>query len=331
MSKNLKTYLEQCKAAYYAGAPIISDSQYDELEKLYKGELDIGSPQGKVDHLFKMYSLQKFYIGEDTFPEWRSPTGKYLLEEVETPKLDGAAIALRYLRGKLHSVLRRGDGERGDDISHLFQVIHPEMGIPKKIEGLSKDTATNGFHQITGEVVAPARIKNSRNYASGALGLDDPKEFYFRELEFFAYDIQESPFETYIGNLFFLRDNGFWTPYTHTTSHLPKDGTVVRVESNAEYKNLGFTSKYPRGAFAVKERSEGVETTILDVIWSPGKSGKITPVAILDPIIIEGARISRATLNNFGFIEALGVEIGDKVLVERAGGIIPRIIRKVPN
>ena len=91
---------------------------------------------------------------------------------------------------------------------------------------------------------------------------------------------------------------------------------------------MGFTSKHPRGAFAVKERSEGVKTTILDVIWDTGKTGKVTPVAILEPINIDGARVARATLNNPGFIEALGVGIGDSVMVERAGGIIPRIIGK---
>ena len=91
---------------------------------------------------------------------------------------------------------------------------------------------------------------------------------------------------------------------------------------------MGYTSKHPRGAYALKERTAGIKTKILDVIWQTGKSGKVTPVAILEPIEIDGATVSRATLNNFGFIEALGVQIGDSVMVERAGGIIPRIIKK---
>ena len=317
MSKSLKEYLEFCKKCYYEGHPVLSDSQYDELELLYKEELPIGGPGGRIEHLYKMYSLQKFYNVDD------SPFSEFI-NLVETPKLDGAALALRYFDGELHSVVTRGDGNAGEDVTHLFQVIHREMSIPKSL----KNSAMKGFHQITGEVVAPKSIKNARNYAAGALNLKDAREFYFKELEFFAYDYQESPFETYRTTLFFLRDLGFLTPITHDTHHLPKDGMVYRLESNKEYKKLGFTNKHPRGAYALKERSAGKKTTILDVIWQTGKTGKVTPVAILEPINIDGATVSRATLNNPGFIEALGVQIGDSVMVERAGGIIPRIIKK---
>lgn len=322
--QNLKDYLEECKKHYYAGTPIISDNQYDELEVLYKGDLYVGTPHGRTEHLYRMYSLQKFYPG-DNLPDWRS--GIHRSQEVETPKLDGAAVSLRYLHGRLHSVVTRGDGEFGQDITHLFKAIHEDTRIPKKILSTG-EKPNNGFYQITGEIVSPESIKNARNYAAGALGLKDAFEFYNKEVEFFAYDLQPSPFETYTANLYFLRDCGFNTPLTHDTSHLPKDGTVIRLDSNQEYMNLGFTNKHPRGAFAFKERSEGVKTKITDVDWQTGKSGKVTPVAILEPIEIDGARVSRATLNNVGFIEALGVQIGDEVMVERAGGIIPRIIKK---
>jgi len=320
MSKNLKEYLELCKKEYYAGNPIISDAQYDELELLYKGELNVGTSGGRIIHFYKMYSLNKIYdINKSPFSEF--------LACVRTPKLDGAAVALRYLRGTLHSIVTRGDGEYGEDITHLFKVINPKLNIPKKIEGCL-NTAENGFHQITGEIVAPANIENARNYAAGALNLKDPGEFYTRDLTFFAYDLQISQFETYLATLWFLRDQGFKTPLTHDTSIYPKDGEVYRVESNKKYNELGYTSKHPRGAFALKERTEGIKTTIKDVVWQTGKTGVVTPVAILEPINIDGAIVSRATLNNPGFIESLGISIGDAVMVERAGGIIPRIIKK---
>ena len=318
MSDDLKDYLKQCKEAYYGGEPIIDDAQFDELELLCNDELPIGAPGGRVEHLRKLYSLNKFYVGEDV---------PNLVNYVMTPKLDGAALALRYLHGHLHSVVTRGDGDQGEDVTFLFQAIHRETRIPKKIK-LPKKTAVNGFHQITGELVSPKRIKNARNYAAGALNLKDPKEFYFKEVEFYAYDFQNTHFETYIGTLYFLRDKGFNTPYTHDTSHLKKDGFVYRLENNADYYNEGYTSKHPRGAFAIKERSKGIKTTLLSVEWETGKTGKVTPVAILDPIDIDGATVSRATLNNPGFIEALKLQIGDSVMVERAGGIIPRIIKK---
>jgi DNA ligase (NAD+) len=104
---------------------------------------------------------------------------------------------------------------------------------------------------------------------------------------------------------------------------------VFRLDDNAEFKKYGQTAKHPRGAYALKVRTEGVPTKLLDVVWQTGKSGKVTPVAILDPIEIDGAKISQATLNNIKYIEDLGLEIGCTVAVERAGGIIPRVLKRI--
>jgi DNA ligase (NAD+) len=310
----LKKYLEECKEAYYAGKPIISDDQYDNLEELCKEDLGIGTNRGRVKHFYKMYSLQKFYPEDNHL--------YYQPDYIETPKLDGAAIALRYVNGELDSVVTRGNGEYGEDVSHLFTDDNcTKLGIPTSI-------LQEGLHQITGELVAPIYISNSRNYASGALGLKDPTEFWCKDIAFFAYGIKPCQTLFYQDDLRYLKFY-FYNVVNHSDdSSYPKDGAVFRIDDNKEYEKAGFTSKHPRGAFALKVRSEGVKTTILDVVWDVGKSGKVTPVALLEPINIDGATVSRATLNNPGFIEALGVEIGDKVFVERAGGIIPRIIRK---
>ena len=226
--------------------------------------------------------------------------------------------------GKLNSVVTRGNGEYGEDITHLFK---DSLNITKLIPA---DLELPLTIQVTGEIVAPKYINNARNYAAGALSLKNSAEFWTKEIIFVAYDMQ--PYEgitTYSANLALCRRLGFYTVDDDSiTDDFPQDGRVVRVDSIDRYLREGFTSKHPKGAFAVKERTEGVKTKILDVVWQTGKSGKVTPVAILDPIEIDGATVSRATLNNFGFIEALGVQIGDSVFVERAGGIIPRIIRK---
>jgi DNA ligase (NAD+) len=316
MSRNLKEFLEECKLAYYSGDPIISDDQYDHLEEICNEDLSVGTNRGRTRHWFQMYSLQKVYLGED--PPWDKQN------MVCTPKLDGAAIALRYLNGTLDSVVTRGNGEYGDDVSHLFQDprLYGLLYIPQTID-------VEGAVQINGELVAPKYIENARNYAAGALGLKNAVVFSDRILTFFAYSIQPYPTDWYQVDMRLLNDNGFisvwsdqdWTDY-------PTDGLVHRLDSNIKFDEMGYTNKHPRGAYALKKRTEGVKTKILDVIWQTGKSGKVTPVAILDPIDIDGATVSRATLNNFGFIEALGVSIGDSVMVERAGGIIPRIIRK---
>ena len=316
MSNNLKEFLIECKEAYYAGDPIISDEQYDHLEDICNEDLSVGTHRGKTRHWFRMYSLQKVYVGED--PPWDK------INMVCTPKLDGAAIALRYINGTLDSVVTRGDGEYGDDVSHLFTDprLYEPMNIPQAID-------IEGAVQINGELVAPKFIENARNYAAGALGLKNPVVFGDRILTFFAYSIQPYPTDWYQMDMRFLNDNGFisvWSDQDWTD--WPSDGLVHRVDSNIKFDEMGYTNKHPRGAYALKVRTEGVKTKILDVVWQTGKSGKVTPVAILEPIEIDGATVSRATLNNFGFIEALGVRIGDSVMVERAGGIIPRIIRK---
>jgi DNA ligase (NAD+) len=317
MSEKLKEYLELCKSEYYAGNPIISDAQYDNLEEIYSEDLTIGTNKGKTRHWYKMYSLQKFYKG-DKLPNF---------SDVRiSPKLDGVSLALRYIDGEFDSAVTRGNGEYGDDVSHLltYDWDHTciNIGIDWKIPALK------GAIQITGELVAPSHIKNSRNYAAGSLGLKEGKEFVNKDLKFFAYDAQPTPLKRYGEVLGYLQHAGFHVVGRPPCGDYPTDGSVHRVESIDEYYDLGFTSKHPRGAYALKERTEGVKTRILDVNWQTGKSGKVTPVAILDPIEIDGATISRATLNNPGFIEALGVQIGDSVMVERAGGIIPRIIRK---
>ena len=107
------------------------------------------------------------------------------------------------------------------------------------------------------------------------------------------------------------------------------DGIVFRVEDNAKFIEMGYTAKFPRGAYALKQRKEGVETTLLAVEWNTGRTGRVTPTAILEPVYIGDKLISRATLNNPGFIEMLGLCIGDTVGVQLSGDIIPTITHKV--
>lgn len=317
MSKSLKEFLEICKEAYYAGCPIISDDQYDNLEEICNEDLSVGTNRGRTRHWYRMYSLQKVYEG-DKLPFTRGM--------VSTAKLDGAAIALRYINGKFVSAVTRGNGEYGEDISHLLEYDwdHTCINI-----GIDWEIPIDGVVQITGEIVAPKTIKNARNYAAGALNLKSGEEFVNADIKFIAYGIQPYPTGWYFSDMEELRKAGFNTVWREEPfDEYPTDGRVHRLNSNKEFEEAGYTSKHPRGAYALKVRTEGIETKIIGVTWQTGKSGKVTPVAILEPIEIDGATVSRATLNNVGFIEALGVCIGDSVMVERAGGIIPRIIRK---
>lgn len=331
MSEVLK-FLEEARKSYYEGNPIISDEQYDALEERYGEASKPGYALDKgIPHLAPMYSLRKIYEGEDSFPEWITDPILNRTTISRTVKLDGSACSLIYIKGELSAAITRGDGEKGLEFTHLLTKFNAkQMGIPTKIAALM-----DGVYQISGEIVAPKTIPNARNYASGALSLKSPAEFSERELYFVAYECYPYINPTYTSAMKRLaKEMNFDTVVTSGEEFLnffPTDGEVIRVDKYNRYTSLGFTSKYPRGAIALKTRTEGIKTQLLDVIWQTGKSGKVTPVAILEPIDIDGAIVSRATLNNVGFIQALDIEIGDYVQVERSGGIIPRIICKADD
>ena len=307
----MREFLEHAAKKYYEGDPIISDEQFDVLADVYKFN-DVGHQiTDGVPHIHRMYSLQKFFDIED------APAGK---EYVSSPKLDGAAVSLVYIRGELQLALTRGDGLHGKDITDKMQ-----HKVPLQITGKPAEDVV----QITGELVAPKTIPNARNYAAGALNLKDTGEFLERNVSFVAYDMQPSHLLRWTGTLEYLFLMGFATVMHVQDDVYPTDGLVYRMNENKEFDKQGYTSHHPRGAFALKEKKEGVITKLVDVIWQTGKSGVVTPVGILDPVTIGDAVIQKATLHNIDYIRSLNLEIGCKVEVIRSGEIIPRILRRV--
>jgi len=312
----LHKYLDQASEAYYAGNPIINDLAFDILaDSCNYNKIGAQVHGRKAKHAYQMYSLQKWYEDEGR----ESPLKNE--QFTSSIKLDGAAISLLYLHGYLAMAVTRGDGIEGQLITDKVY----EFGnlVPLKIN-------SNLKLQITGEIVAPKHIENARNYAAGSLNLKDLAEFRTRAIQFFAYQISPILYETWTDDMLWLKNNGFNTVLEPDLDKIyPTDGLVVRVIDNKRFEELGYTSKHPRGAYAVKERAKHVETKLLGVEWNVGKTGKVTPTAILEPVYIGDALISRATLNNPGFIEALDLKIGDTVAVARAGEIIPCILHKV--
>ena len=312
----LEQYLNVASRAYYAGTPVISDAQFDQLADSI-GYNAVGAKQhGNVEkHVYQMYSLQKHYEDE----KQKRPLEEYRDLAISI-KLDGAAISILYVDGNLVRGLTRGDGTEGQLITDKLLATNL---VPHTIP-------VTGVVQITGEVVAPINIENARNYAAGALNLKSIDEFKTRAIGFFAYGVQPSLSPTFTQDLAELRKCGFSTINEQDLDKIyPCDGVVFRVNDNKTFYELGYTAKHPRGAYARKERAKHVETKLLDVEWQVGKSGKVTPVAILEPVYIGDALVSRATLNNPGFIEMLDLQIGDTVAVIRSGEIIPCILHKV--
>lgn len=307
----MKDFLDRASKAYYEGEPIISDAEFDTLASHFNYSSVGHTITGGVPHYYRMYSLQ------NCFDLAAAPLN--LKDCVETPKFDGAAVSLLYVGGKLSLALTRGDGKLGRDITDKMELLVPNtLGI-------------DGVRQVNGEVVAPKDIPNARNYAAGALNLKDIDEFASRDLTFIAYDLVKSPYRDYEITMVSLHDySGFLTVYDgRWAKDFPTDGLVYRINDNKQYEKMGHTSHHPRGAFALKEVQKGEVTTLIDVIWQTGKSGVVSPVAILEPVEIGGAKVSRATLHNIEYINGLDLEIGCQVEVIRSGEIIPRIVRRV--
>ena len=318
MNEAKQLFKLKCDHAYYNELEsIISDSVYDAIF----GESDtVGAAGYRIDtpHYVRMYSLQKHYAEDGQAPLHDSDC-------ITSPKLDGAAVSLLYGSGCFIRALTRGDGVKGLDVTENVRHL-----VPAKIAG------TPELIQITGEVVANATVPNSRNMASGSLNTKDSVEFAKKRsilgLTFVAYGVQTSKGSgiatTYLSDLGILESYRFRT-VLGDVSEFPTDGLVYRLDSNARFNASGYTAKHPRGAYALKVKQKPVVTKLLNVVWQTGKSGKVTPVALLEPVVIGGATISRATLNNLAFIRALDLAIGCDVAIIRSGEIIPQVVARV--
>lgn len=324
--KELKTLIQKHSKLYYDDyAPEITDAEFDQLyDKLEAMEsaqgwrdhdsptFRVGGKAGKVTHPYPLYSLRKVYdIDEvDTFMD------------VRLPKIDGTNLSLIYTNGKLITALTRGNGERGEDVTHLMEGI---TNIPTRIDTHLDEVVING------ECVTNNEVDNFRNYVSGALGLKSAKEFAERNIIFISHDWLGTEIN-YKARMNIVKNMGFFTVMEDDAWTYPMDGVVYRADSYAKCLRLGYTSKFPKFAVALKEReTETAITTLQDVLWVVGRTGTVNPVAIIDPVVLEDATISRVTLHNLGIIEEHNLGLGDMIQIERAGGVIPKFLRVIEH
>ncbi len=312
--------IEHNKRYYDNSAPTISDIEYDKLyDKLDRVEkaqgwaaynsptLRVGGSPGKIEHPFQLYSLKKVYDKEEIGSEF----------DIVTPKIDGTNLTLLY-HNKLVRAITRGDGKFGEDVTHLAREI---SNIPQNVDM---------FLAVTGECVTDNNVDNFRNYVSGAIGLKNIREFKTRNIKFIAHDeLQLKNRMNYTTRMDILKNMGFNTVLQEKfCAKYPQDGLVYRIDSAKECEKLGYTSKYPRFAVALKPREQVTATTILqDVKWQIGRTGVVTPVGIVDPVILDDATITRVTLHNMSFVEYHMLGLGDQIEIERAGGVIPKMLR----
>lgn len=274
------------------------------------------------------------------------------------PKIDGVAVALHYRNGELDAAVTRGDGARGDDITTNVRTIR---GVPLTLSGEAPD-----WFEVRGEIFMPndkfaamnlARdeeglptFKNPRNATAGALKLLDSKEVAKRPLDFIAHGHgRVEGLALASANEFIEALAGFGVPGNHPVwfaSNLEEilaavreldvkrhslpygtDGAVIKVVDFAARAQLGSTSRAPRWAAAFKYPPEQKETVLRSITVQVGRTGKLTPVAELDPVLVSGTTVRRATLHNQDEIDRKDVRIGDTVLIEKAGEIIPAVVK----
>lgn len=316
-----------------------------------------------VPHRIPMLSIDNVY-DEAGVREFDERVRKHLepdekLEYTIEYKIDGVAIALIYERGKLVQGLTRGDGRTGDDITHNARTLR---GVPLQLAstGWPDLLEVRGEAYIRNSDFAHLRKKqeeegeqpfaNPRNAAAGALKLLDPRECAARMIGFFGHGlgaVDGRPFPSHTG---FLKQIGVWgIPTTHPVESADSidgilekaqgmmeelhaldfevDGLVIKLNSFEQRDRLGTTSKVPRWVIAYKWEKYEATTKIEEITIQVGKTGTLTPVAHLHPVEIAGTTVSRASLHNRDELHRLGVRIGDTVVVEKAGKIIPHVVR----
>ena len=340
------------------------ENKFPEFKDMNSPTMRVGSSLSNefnsINHNFQMYSLENSYSIDD-LKEWEKRIKKKLgIENISyccELKLDGVSVSLSYKNGNFVQGLTRGDGITGDDITENLKTINT---IPLKIKNhLNFD--------IRGEVVIEKSdfkklnqdrfsmgeqpYMNPRNTASGSIKLIKSEEVKKRPLKCYSFQVvgESLPFKTQIESLNFGIESGFNVSQTFKfcknlnevvnylefweknkeSNNFEIDGVVIKVNKLNFQKELGFTSKFPRWAIAYKFKTDQAITQLIDVTYQVGRTGAVTPVANLEPILLNGTIVKRASLHNSDQIDKLNLKYDDYVIVEKGGEIIPKITNVV--
>ena len=310
-----------------------------------------------VEHTVRMESLQDAFSKEEIFDfDKRVKDSVSGAQYVVEPKIDGLSVSLEYVNGVFTRGSTRGDGDTGEDVSGNIRVIH---NVPLK---LKKDIP---FIEVRGEVYMPKKsfnrvvdrqllngekpFKNPRNAAAGSLRQKDSSVTASRGLDIFVFNVQQIEgyeLDSHKQSLDFLKELGFNTiPFYKRVDSIEEafenveligekrgelefdiDGAVIKVDDFNQRELLGSTSKFPKWAVAFKYPPEEKQTKLIDIEIAVGRTGVLTPTAVLESVHLAGTTVSRATLHNQDFINEKGINIGDIVTVRKAGDIIPEVL-----
>ncbi|MET8796346.1 NAD-dependent DNA ligase LigA [Nocardia sp. NPDC004568] len=346
--------------AYYRGSPLVADAEYDAIEDELRGLIEahpdlapdpnpleqVGAPavlHAPIRHSRPMLSLEKATTTDQVAAFFDRFPGQPV---VVMPKLDGLSLALVFEDGRFVRAVTRGDGTTGDDVTMLVRALVD--GVPERID-------LPGRVEVRGEAVMlrstflgynsahPDKpLINPRNAAAGTLRAKDPATVAQRRLRFFGFDLDTSAGGAAADLAEGLRALGIAGAQMRICADAEQaqaaitvieqgrndldydiDGAVLRLADRDAYAAAGTRSNSPRGALAFKFAAEEKTTLLNEVVWDVGKTGKIVPVAWLEPVFVGGTTVTKATLANQQVIRARDIKVGDTVLVRRAGDVIP--------
>lgn len=359
----LNDQLEAARKAYYAGSPIMSDAEYDVLEQQLAGMEPtapvlhtVGTDEpGRIPHSRPMLSIENIYSVEELIAWAHQVTEKLGLKEWPTfaleYKWDGVSASLIYMGGKLVQATTRGNGMEGESIlpqvlaSPHVPCIVTELGrFEVRGELCIQQSTLDRLNEELAKAGKPLYM-SARNLVAGTMKLQDFSEVGKREVCFI-------PWEVYLRGSASsdLAELQYKMSAHHRDSHvvhnveelratlesmiqdlgkpsnIARDGIVLKLDDWNLRDKMGVGSKFAKYQVCFKMQNAKTETVLKDVVWQVGRFGRLTPVGIVEPVTLAGARIERVTLNNLSWIESMGVKIGSRVVIMRSGDVIPKIV-----